>query len=487
MGALAQLSNSTVDVEPGRSETIAITVRNTGEVVDRFQFEALGQAAPWVTFSPTSLSLFPGASGAVNVVLSPPREPTLQAGPTPLGVRVVSSEDPAGSVVEEATVDVGEFSDISLELLPRVTRGRFGARTQLAVDNRSNCRYRAELTGSDPQQLLAVSFRPSIVNVDPGNAEFVKVRIRPDRRFWRGPERTRTFRVTLRNQGRDVSAVTRAPGDFSADGAGPADNGSGQSAPDPRSATGGMTAGSSQPVGSLAVLERPTTAPSPHADEIVVEGSMLQGPMLPRWLLAAAGAIVALAALLAILWFALLKPHIHSTAQNEVQTQLAASGITPVSTGGSPKTSSPKTSAGSAPSGGGGAGARTGGAGGAPTGAAVSSGAGTATGTAGGATVSGSAQATGNGTKVVYSVPQGSSLEVTDILVENTAGDTGTLTLASNGTAVMQWAMANFRDLDYHWITPTVFGPGTQMQLIVSGCSGACTPGLYYAGHLASG
>ena len=47
--------------------------------------------------------------------------------------------------------------------------------------------------------------------------------------------------------------------------------------------------------------------------------------------------------------------------------------------------------------------------------------------------------------------------------------------------------MANFRDLDYHWITPTVFGPGSQMQLIVSGCSGPCTPGIYYAGHLVSG
>lgn len=47
--------------------------------------------------------------------------------------------------------------------------------------------------------------------------------------------------------------------------------------------------------------------------------------------------------------------------------------------------------------------------------------------------------------------------------------------------------MANFRDLDYHWITPTVFGPKSQMQLIVSGCTGACTPGIYYAGHLVSG
>ena len=76
---------------------------------------------------------------------------------------------------------------------------------------------------------------------------------------------------------------------------------------------------------------------------------------------------------------------------------------------------------------------------------------------------------------------------MTDLLVENSAGSVGNLALARNGTPVMEWAMANFRDLDYHWITPTVFGPGSQVEMIVSGCSGPCNPGIYYAGHLVSG
>src|SRR5262249_24580434 len=84
-----------------------------------------------------------------------------------------------------------------------------------------------------------------------------------------------------------------------------------------------------------------------------------------------------------------------------------------------------------------------------------------------------------NGKLVVFNVPKGRSLEITDLLVENSAGNAWNLTLASSGTPVMQWAMANFRDLDYHWITPTVFGPGTQVQMIVSGCNGPCTPAIY--------
>ena len=51
----------------------------------------------------------------------------------------------------------------------------------------------------------------------------------------------------------------------------------------------------------------------------------------------------------------------------------------------------------------------------------------------------------------------------------------------------MSWSMANFRDLDYHWITPTVFVARSQMQLVVNGCAGTCTPGIYYAGRLVGG
>ena len=200
MGAVAQLSHATVEVEPGRSATFAITVRNTGTVVDRFTFEALGAMAAWVTFAPPTLSLFPEASGTVNIIVAPPRDPTVTAGAVPLGVRVSSAEDAAGTFVEETTVNVAPFSDITVELVPRVARGRIMGRTQMAVDNRSNCAYRAELSGTDPQAQLAFAFRPPIVDVSPGAAAFVKVGLRPRSRFWKGPEKTIPFRLTLTNE-----------------------------------------------------------------------------------------------------------------------------------------------------------------------------------------------------------------------------------------------------------------------------------------------
>jgi preprotein translocase subunit YajC len=411
MGAVAHLSDSTVSVEPGRTVTIKLTVRNNGTVVDRYTFEGLGAPAPWVSFNPTHLSLLPEAEGSVNVVLSPPREPTTTAGPTALGIRVTSSEDPAGSTVEEATVDVGAFSDIAIELVPHTPTGRFTAWARAAVDNRSNCDFRGDFSGSDPRTLLRFSFRPTSIEVKPGNAVFAKLAIRPARRLWRGSQQTHAFRVTLRD--------SQAPAEPS---------------PSAASASGQRPLGGSP----LAPAPRPPSAAvgtsSPHKPEVYSNGSMLQEPILPRWLMAVAAVLVALV----LLWFALLKPQIRSAAQAQVAKQLAQQASS------------------------------------ATTGPALAS----------AQAVDNGVQATGNGTFLVLAVPDNKYLEITDLLVQNPTGDTGTLSLADNGNPLMTWSMADFRDLDYHWITPTRFPPGSKVQLTVSACGGnpACTPAVYYAG-----
>jgi hypothetical protein len=419
-----------MEVEPGRSASVTLTVRNTGSVVDRFGFEAVGIDPRWVTFNPDTLSLFPEATGTVEVTVAPPREPSVAAGPTPFGVKVDSSEDPTASVVEEATVVVGAFSDVSMELLPRVSRGRMVGRAQVAVDNRSNVAYLAELSATDPSDALLFGLSPATVDVAPGAAEFAKVRIRPRRRFWRGPSIHKQFRVV----------ATR-----------PADE--------------------ALPAGVDA---------DPHPKTVDLDGSFMQDPMLPSWAMKALAALLALIALLVILWFALLKPQIRNTAQTEVNKQLTANGITTTTVGGG---------SGGGASNGGGSGSGGSGSGGGSGGGTITTnpGNGGSSGSGSGSSsvvVNGTRSATGNGTVTLFVVPKGHILNVTDLLVQNAAGDNGTMSLARSGTPLMVWALPNFRDLDYHWIVPTQFGPGTAMQLIVNGCSSPCSPGIYYAGNL---
>src|ERR1700730_8487703 len=160
MGAGVNLLTAALAVEPGAEQTARLQVRNTGSVVDEFSFEVVGPAAAWTTVDPEVLPLFPGDEGTVTIRMAPPRLPTTPAGEAPFGVKVISREDPEGSVVEEGTVTIAAFSEVTAELTPRTSRGRRGAIHSLAVDNRGNTTLDARLSANEPDGLLRSSVAP---------------------------------------------------------------------------------------------------------------------------------------------------------------------------------------------------------------------------------------------------------------------------------------------------------------------------------------
>lgn len=412
MGSRAVLASTSLPVEPGRSAETTLTVHNTGGVVDRFTFEALGPMGEHVTFEPDALSLFPDATGTVRVVVAPPRQPDVAAGSVPLGLRVASQEDPQGGVTEELTVELAAFSAVGAELLPRVVFARRAGSARLAVDNRSNIAYDATLEAADAAGGIRFAFHPAVVSVPPGGAVFARVRVRPQKPFWKGPDRARPFQIGL------------------------------------------------------------VCDTAPHPPRVPVDASMLQSALVPRWVLRVLAILVALAILAVILWYTLLRPQIRSTATNVVKSQLAAAGLTPSGS------SAPASSSGSSGSSG------THSATAPSSGATSSNSAAPATSNTSSLTVNGSGTGSGNSNQVIYTVPAGYTLQMTDILVQNAAGDNGSIALARGGTVLMQWSMADFRDLDYHWISPTIFGSGSKVVMQVSGCTNTCHPGIYYAGSL---
>ncbi len=445
MGAVARMSSKTVIVQPGETATVTLTIRNTGTVVDQFSCQVLGDAAEWSFAEPPRVSLFPDAEATVQITFAPPRLASVKAGRLPFAVRAASAEDPAGSTVEEGTVDVGAFSDVVIELVPRTCRGRRTGRTQLVVDNRSNVSYQGEASGLDPEMSLEMTFRPPVVDVPPGGVSFARVLLRPKHRFWRGPSKPHAFTVLLKEP------LPLAPPalPFTQLGVPGAPAGGPGAPPGP---------GQFVPPAGQSTLTLPEQAPSTHPSELPTEGTMVQDALIPSWLLKALLVLLALIILAIILWFVLLKPTINSAAQNEVTKQLKAAGITPAHPAPAVSTPSSATPTTAAPSG-------------TPTPTTVP----TST------NYNGSLIASGNGT-VTYTVPNGKTLEITDLVVQNAAGDTGTVSLNRGGTVLIQWSMADFRDLDYHWITPITMTSGEQLNLVTSGCTDACTPGVYFAG-----
>jgi hypothetical protein len=165
-------------------------------------------------------------------------------------------------------------------------------------------------------------------------------------------------------------------------------------------------------------------------------------------------ALVALVIAMVAFWFAFLRPHIRSVAKNEAQKTVAA-----VNTAAKP-------------AGGGG-----GGGGGGSTGSTV----------VGPTTlftrpIDKRLTVNGNGSIGFPFPSSATALDVTDIVFENPKGDTGTITIQRDSDVLMVVAMANFRDLDYHFVTPIHVKKGSKLSMVVTDCTAACTPGAYFSG-----
>src|SRR5699024_475821 len=157
-------------------------------------------------------------------------------------------------------VDVLPYLQTTAELIPRTSHGRRGARHRLAVDNRGNAPVTVQLSGGDEAGALDVEITPPALTGEPGHAMFADLKVAPFERFWRGPEVTHPFTVT-------VAAENSTP--------------------------------------------------------VVLDGTHVQEPQMPGWLPKLLLALLGLLLLLALLWFLVLKPTIVSAAQAAVEEPVA--------------------------------------------------------------------------------------------------------------------------------------------------------------------
>jgi len=192
---------------------------------------------------------------------------------------------------------------------------------------------------------------------------------------------------------------------------------------------------------------------------VLVGGSMLQEPMLPPWLLKALGLLLAALVGLALVWLLFLQPAIRSTAQERAEEVLRDVGITPNPNGGGNGSGQPTptpASGGSTP----------------PS---------VPTPTPGPAGVQtprdGRLQAGGD----AVGPSEDRTLFVTDLVFSNPDGTSGSLRLRRSGQDLFVLNLDNFRDLDFHFVTPIAVGPDQSLRLQ---CSGTCDgpPAVYFSG-----
>lgn len=395
---MAALEASTVTADPGAETSCQVTVRNTGMVVDRVLLDVLGAAKEWASVEPGQLNLLPGTGGSARITFRPPRASLPPAGPVPFAVRVMSQEDPEGSVIEEGLVNVGSFTDISADLVPRTSHARRAGHHKLIVQNRGNAATEVALTAADPDDALEFRFKPDIIRADPGTATFVKVHAAPRKRFLKGQSKSLPYQVFAQQD---------------------------------------------------------------QGNPVTVEGAVLQRQIMPEWLLPALAIACVAAAALVALWFLVFKPEVHAAATQAVtqQTKSLASSAAKASKAASQANQAAENADSAAA--GGGAHKAT------PSPSPSPSASATTVSTPV-STLMQSNVAPNKTTTYPYKLTPKETLSVSDLLLENPAGDTGTLKIQSGTKVLFVFGLADFRNLDYHFVQPLVFTAKEPLQLVVS-------------------
>lgn len=415
----------------GEQTLWVVPVRNGGLVVDAFTFEPIGTCADRAVVEPTELGLLPGEEGTVTVRYDLPRDQPLAAGNHPVGLRVLSREDPGSGHVEEGALDIAPFTAVTAELGPRTStaRGRGRGTHEVAIDNRGNTTAVVVIDLADPDEKVHASIEPAFVEVAPGRSEIVTVKVSGRGSHWRGINRSLPFQVVVT---------------------------------------------------------------PPEGEARTLPGTLLQRALLPSWLLKSLLGLLVLAMLLSGLWLTVVKKTIESSAraaaseegakaaetaekaaaaQQEADAQQKAA-LDDLTQKVEEQTGEPVTPATPEP---------TPGVGGVPIDPL-------------GDPLTLRLAATAADQTPTRVLDADKIVSVTDLLLQNPAGDAGLLEVTRDGVTVYATRLENFRDLDLHLVAQLAFAPGDELGLEVT-CenlptvapavpapAAACTPGVTVSG-----
>jgi hypothetical protein len=80
MTVTARLDDSAIAVEPGQQAVVDLTVRNSGQRVEAYVLDLVGEPAAWASVRPAQLSVYPGDDAHAQVLFAPPKTAAIPAG-----------------------------------------------------------------------------------------------------------------------------------------------------------------------------------------------------------------------------------------------------------------------------------------------------------------------------------------------------------------------------------------------------------------------
>lgn len=180
----------TVQVAPGNTGAISVTVTNSSAVIDAYRVQVFGLDPSWVDIEPARLSLFPGDTASVSVNVRLPAD--YPASRRTLTVNVASEDDPGSFALSDVELAVEPVTSTSVKIDPIMVTAGKTATFGIVVSNVGNAAVTATGFAVDPEDLAEFTFEPAAVVVAPGREQVIEVTAQGGR-AWFGPPRPRTF------------------------------------------------------------------------------------------------------------------------------------------------------------------------------------------------------------------------------------------------------------------------------------------------------
>lgn len=189
------LSAERLELRPGDSTEVEVTVRNSGQTVEHYSTSVVGlPRGARYTAEPAISHLMPGDAGTVKVRISLPESSEAAAGRHTLGMLVRSPYHGDISRCEEFDLHVVPVAALTMTAHPQVVVGGWAGKFALNLGNSGNTPLSVALTCTDPEDAVLFSFRPRHPTIQPGRSIRVRMNVRATRP-WTGSQVRRALTV----------------------------------------------------------------------------------------------------------------------------------------------------------------------------------------------------------------------------------------------------------------------------------------------------
>ena len=192
----AYIEASQLMIEPGSQAVAWVIVRNTGSSTENINLSVGRPTEKWIHIDCPVINLEPNTEKEIKLLITPPRQTSVQAGNYDLKIRLTSANKRKPVVEVSRKLKICAYSQFKSSFNPNLIKPNQSC--QVIIENQGNVPETFNLTWQDSKKDLVFEPKQSMVHISAGQTGEVQFRVVLRKRQWWGKSKTHPFKVTVR-------------------------------------------------------------------------------------------------------------------------------------------------------------------------------------------------------------------------------------------------------------------------------------------------